>query len=252
MYKKINVLETPSTDTTIWKYMDIAKFISMLESQTLYFCRSDLLEDNFEGSLPRSEEIGRKLFLDQAGADQEAIERINRRQVDYWKAYKKHVFVNCWHIGKHESYAMWKIYLRGSDGVAIKTTVSGLLDNITDNENVYAGKVIYIDYDEDALPGSSEYSIQVHSYKRKSFEYENEFRLLAGKETVRHILINDLDGDKREGINVSMDIDKMIDEVYLFPGSGQWYKEIVEVIMKKFNLDNKQVRHSKLDSKELY
>ena len=36
---------------TVWRYMDFAKFVSLLDSQALYFARASLLEDKFEGSV---------------------------------------------------------------------------------------------------------------------------------------------------------------------------------------------------------
>ncbi len=32
-------------------------------------------------------------------------------------------FVSCWHENETESEAMWKLYLKSGDGVAIQTTV---------------------------------------------------------------------------------------------------------------------------------
>jgi hypothetical protein len=39
--------------TKIWRYMDFTKFISVLDTQTLFFSRIDLLGDKFEGSVPK-------------------------------------------------------------------------------------------------------------------------------------------------------------------------------------------------------
>jgi hypothetical protein len=37
-------------DIPIWRYMDLAKYLSMLDSQSLFFSRATLLGDPFEGS----------------------------------------------------------------------------------------------------------------------------------------------------------------------------------------------------------
>jgi DNA-directed RNA polymerase subunit RPC12/RpoP len=40
----------PSAADTLWRYLDLAKFISLLEESALYFCRGDnFLNDPFEG-----------------------------------------------------------------------------------------------------------------------------------------------------------------------------------------------------------
>src|SRR4051812_7320569 len=36
----------------IWRYIEFSKYIAMLESQSLYFCRADQLGEAFEGSVP--------------------------------------------------------------------------------------------------------------------------------------------------------------------------------------------------------
>jgi hypothetical protein len=42
-------LRTPPNDTVLWRYMDFAKFIQMIESKSLWFTRLDQLEDPLEG-----------------------------------------------------------------------------------------------------------------------------------------------------------------------------------------------------------
>jgi hypothetical protein len=37
-------------DIPIWRYMDLAKYLSMLDRRCLFFARATLLDDPFEGS----------------------------------------------------------------------------------------------------------------------------------------------------------------------------------------------------------
>jgi hypothetical protein len=41
----------PDDDTILWRYMDLAKFISLLKDKTLYMTRADMFEDPFEGAV---------------------------------------------------------------------------------------------------------------------------------------------------------------------------------------------------------
>ena len=41
-------------DSKIWKYMDLAKFVSLLTTKSLYFSCPSQFDDPFEGSVPRS------------------------------------------------------------------------------------------------------------------------------------------------------------------------------------------------------
>lgn len=47
------VLNIPKTDITIWRYMDIPSFLSLLTNNTLVFVRGDLFEDKYEGTVPK-------------------------------------------------------------------------------------------------------------------------------------------------------------------------------------------------------
>ena len=40
-------------DVPLWRYMDLSKFISLIQTSKLYFARAADLGDPFEGSLPR-------------------------------------------------------------------------------------------------------------------------------------------------------------------------------------------------------
>ena len=64
-YKEHPELKIPDNpDAKIWRYLDFTKFLSMLEDQSLYFCRLDVLAKNdpYEGLYTnfnaRSEDIG--------------------------------------------------------------------------------------------------------------------------------------------------------------------------------------------------
>jgi hypothetical protein len=37
-------------ETRLWRYMDFAKFVAMLEHRSIYFARADMLDDPFEGA----------------------------------------------------------------------------------------------------------------------------------------------------------------------------------------------------------
>ena len=45
-------IDTPKVETILWRYMDIWKLVSMLESRSLRFSKVSSLIDEFEGTLP--------------------------------------------------------------------------------------------------------------------------------------------------------------------------------------------------------
>ena len=47
--------QLPDPKQAIWRYLTLGKFLAMLDTRALFFCRLELLEDIFEGSYPRNE-----------------------------------------------------------------------------------------------------------------------------------------------------------------------------------------------------
>ena len=98
----------PPQDPTIplWRYMDFTKFVSMLETRSIFFARADLLGDPFEGSLTRVEAKRR--------ADFEAELRAAGRRIGLHQTAQPKIrgeiqnsIVSCWHMNAVESMAMW-------------------------------------------------------------------------------------------------------------------------------------------------
>jgi hypothetical protein len=53
MFEDHPAFECPGGDTKIWRYMDLARFLSILESRSLYFSRADNLGDPYEYAIPK-------------------------------------------------------------------------------------------------------------------------------------------------------------------------------------------------------
>jgi hypothetical protein len=54
-FVKHDHFEAPTDPSApIFRYMDLAKFVSLLDTRALFFSRADLLGDAFEGSVTRS------------------------------------------------------------------------------------------------------------------------------------------------------------------------------------------------------
>ena len=51
MYEQHHEFITPKDNTIIWHYMNVFKFIDLINSCELYFTRLDVLEDKYEGYL---------------------------------------------------------------------------------------------------------------------------------------------------------------------------------------------------------
>ena len=125
-------------ETIIWKYLDLSKFLDLIISRKMFLSRSDKFEDQYEGTFsePTFEEI--KLLLND-----------NPKYLDHYKARRKDIVISSWHTNPYESFAMWQIFTKNNEGLAIQSTIGRLKKSILNQErdiNLHIGEVQYIDY----------------------------------------------------------------------------------------------------------
>jgi len=73
---------------------------------------------------------------------------IDEKQLYAAEAFKLEPLVSCWHENETESVAMWKLYVSGREGVAIKTTVSSLIQLFSVGRELKIGRIGYWDVDD--------------------------------------------------------------------------------------------------------
>lgn len=223
--EEINSLYKLDDDANLFRYMDFSKYISLLESKELYFCNSKYFEDKYEGVIP-------------AGFYKGWTEESKKRYEEFRKKFDEiySVYVNCWNVNEQESYALWKIYTNPSTGVCVKTTVGSLKESLN-NKDIRIYKVNYInsfnniqaDYEPPFYfsEHNSGWHInkRIHEvYKYGAYNYENEVRALF------------VDISKEPGINFPVDLNKLIEGIYVSPFAPKWFFELVkDVTYKRYN-----------------
>ena len=242
MYKEHPVFEKPKDkNANIWRYMDFTKFVDLLDKSALFFPRADKLGDPFEGLFPKS-----NVKLRPEMYKGEIPQHVFKQLGEFLKWIRKSTVINSWHLSEYESAAMWRLYLKSNEGIAIQSSYSRLRDSIKgENNDVYIGKVKYIDYEKDWMPESNLFYPFI--YKRKSFEHEKELRALIQK------IPRKKDGDVNfnkdsfsDGLYVVSDLDTLIDQIYVAPTCQDWLFELVKSITNKYGY-KKKVRRSSLD-----
>jgi hypothetical protein len=137
--------------------------------------------------------------------------------------------VSSWHINQYESFAMWQIFTQNSEGLAIQSTIGRLQNAVIPEKKYkqYIGEVNYIDYKKEYIPFEDMFFPFL--FKRKSFQYEREVRILTdiGDENVK---IN-------EGMKIDVDINQLIEKIYIHPKSENWYKNLVIELVSKLGFD---------------
>lgn len=262
-----------SQNVKVWRYMDLPKFMSLLETESLYFCRADLFLDPFEGSITRpSIEFREKVWRESMPRiPQSHFDNIQKFHKFYLKEEKKKFFINCWHMNEHESMAMWDLYGVHGQSIAIQSRYHTLRKCLPANQgpsgqplenHVDIGLVQYLDYSKDSMP--QVYSFDPFLRKRKSYAHEREIRLFhqspskAGSYTEENGEIkfnpNSQDGNLtplESGKLFKVDLNLLIEEIFISPSSPPWYQELIEKICDRYNI-NKQVKHSDINESPLY
>jgi hypothetical protein len=122
--------------TELWRYMDVARFLALIDRKELYLPRLHELqnEDASEGAASPSDPDFR--------GDPEYMQRGAEHLASSLP------LVSCWHENEGESVAMWKLYVSGREGVAIKTTVSSLIQLLSVGRELKLGRVVYRDIND--------------------------------------------------------------------------------------------------------
>lgn len=242
-------------ESKLWRYMDLAKFISLVSKKKLFFACAESFEDIFEGAKGITERKPKwdSFYLDFLRQAIQTAPGIRPEELtdDYvrtnskrllselefsGKIDRKRTFISCWYCNQYESEAMWKLYSTNvKNAVAIQTTYQQLYEALDRNPEITIGKVKYIDY-------STQFSSinGAYWYKRKSFEYEQEVRaIIQGK-----------DGHDG-GIEKKVDLEKLISAIYISPYAPQWFEDVVVDIVDKYEL-RKPVYHSDMAKQPFY
>ncbi len=217
MYKKNDNIKLPDDPNTIvWKYLDLSKFLDLLMSRKLFMSRSDKFEDQYEGTFsePTYEEIKK-------------LSENNPEFLDYYKSHREKVVVSSWHINEYESFAMWQIFTQNNEGLAIQSTIGRLQKALKPeiNYSQFIGEVNYIDYKKEYIPFDNMFF--PFMFKRKSFQYEREVRIISDL-SENNIKIND-------GLKIDVDINQLIEKIYIHPKSENWYKKLVIELVSKLD-----------------
>jgi len=218
--------------------MDFTKFISILHHKSLHFSRVDKFKDPYEAS------IGSYLVeIEKRDISKSGLRKLNELHPHYQK-----VFVNCWHINPFESAALWKVYMKSDEGIAIQTTVRRLVTVLEASKNDLRFDLASIEYDPSKLIGTTTTPNGDHHtvfkmnnalfIKRPCFEYENELRVF-----VRF--------DKRESTGYDwpgLDINFLIEYIYVNPEAPQWIVSLIKDLAKSYKIKGKVLKSNILRS----
>ena len=256
MYETHPVFISPNEkNVKIWRYLDIAKYLSLLEKRSLFFTRADLLGDPFEGSLPSTQgqinltEVMKQQYSTSFGLSPDQIASMN----SVHDGIRKSMYVCSFHMNDYESAALWSIYSKASQGVAIQSTFSRLIDCFKDYSRnpIHIGMMNYIDYNTEIIPVFENTFLPI-VHKRKSFEHEKELRaVISYPKEFYHEISKDPPVGKyvndQNGLYVNVDLNVLIERIYVAPTTEEWVKELLVSVTQKYGIE-KPIEQSSLDA----
>ena len=224
-------VSVPEANSTLWRYMDFAKFYSLMERQELFFSLVSVMQDKYEGfiSPPRTrDQLDRLSQAERIGY--EVLLRIT-----------KSCLVNCWVISEHESSLMWSSYA-GKEGIAIRTTFQDLEASICSRNTklpITFGKIDYVDYRHQETP---RFNFAPLFHKRVEYRGEQELRaILPGPPFELSLdqskpLIDmklDPDVDVQKGRFIPVDLKVLVKEVVVAPHCDPSFHRLVNLVVDR-------------------
>lgn len=224
MFRNHPCCKLPPDETWIWRYFDFAKFVSLLDSRSLFLPSVDSLEDPLEGAVPWPET--ERWPRSEAGGGEGTEESPDLR--------RDLVMVSSWHMNPDESIAMWKLYAKSVEAVAIRSTVGRLKESFREEErfDVHVSQVEYVDHREEC-PVQND-PLAPFLRKAKPYAYENEVRAivdLRGREARTGIARQ---AKRDRGASLRVDLTTLVEGIYISPLAGPWFLSLVRGVLEKY------------------
>jgi hypothetical protein len=205
----------------IWRYVGLPALLHILQTRTLFFPSIATLAkiDPWEGRWSSDEAavihsaVKDSMLRQVADGSQDPgwIETTNFPDT-FHQLVAKSVCVNCWHANAEESAAMWAIY-GANHGIALQSSVGALKRALSAEERPVP--ISPVQYGSTLTPAVA--PIRVALRKRNSFSHERE---------VRAIVVTEI--SNAPGTPVAVDVNTLINRIYLWPLAPTWIQEVVK------------------------
>jgi hypothetical protein len=199
---------------TIWRYMDLPRFVSIRSTGGLWFPKASRLQDDPYEGFGKAERL--VLQADDApgtvahtGPDgtrteisfQQMAAGFSHRSADIFENARDHLYVNSWCLGESESMAMWRIYGSLGFGVAVKSSMGRyrraakfavdwshcIFGDVTYHHSLESARDVQRDFRESIpMPGAGLRSevLKLGLHKRSCYEYEHEWRAVMYQDAI--------------------------------------------------------------------
>jgi len=221
----------PDDDTRIWRYIRLNSFLELMTGN-LVQVRIDAFNDPTEGSYGLREVTIEPTALQAAGIK---VESTATWREDVLREARLHALATCWFEYRTESFAMWNVYGRLGESVAIESTVGALRDALgqggelrTTFEQGGAIRIERMRYTP--ATGAISDLRELFFHKRPEFEYEQEIRSLW-------MLPHRVGGRVHNTGLLLQDLNKFIRKIIVAPGNRAIFPgAICSIVNAMFNV----------------
>jgi hypothetical protein len=251
-------LKEEDMDLKVWRYMPFTKFISMLTFQAIWFPKLNILQDQFEGTMPAAT----KTMMESEYQDM----KINFPPETHWQfdqmASKNEddsrelLLVSCWFLDDIESDKMWQEYGNGNEAVAIQSTVRQLFQNIGvphDKHATHMGRVKYVDHENFMMSSYEANQGHERAFVKDAtkFSHEQELRIItlntktpycvkpSGEPyTAIEVQGKNMNNFDQPGLYIRIQFEQLISKIVVSPKAGEWFFLLVKRIidLNKFKI----------------
>lgn len=252
----------------IQRYMNLSKFLCLLQNNSLFLPKMSVFDDHLEGGLTATDYLEASndiaivdLTIDWLPVYGETTEqrkeriRVNKsvqQKLDKGKFItpfgeylksdiqtvfpkcREYIYVSCWHRSAFECNAMWQLYGAEKNSVCIFTSIEKLEQQLIHSEsldNLKLEKVNYIDHAK-AKFGSD--CLDPFLSKALPFSFEKEQRIVAFDSKIN---LNNVGVNKSSGVNIEINsLRELIDEIVVSPNSDSWFKDCVQKLCNEYGL----------------
>jgi hypothetical protein len=248
--RKINIRRR-DLSTRVWRYLNFPGLVSLLETSTLHFSDVSAFEDKYDGiynclSADDHYDItnkGRIVRVARSAMDSRAAEnsaRIKELITGLHRLILQATGVSCWRIDDQESHAMWRVFLKSDEGVAIETDLTNLMNAVSRGEyQLSVGKIKYIDYTKEKIPIDNHLQ-NAFFYKNQYFEHEKELRLICHATdgvTMPPPALPNFRLLPEGGLQLPVDLSKLITAIRVSPYAQKWFVDLVVLVAKRYGLN---------------
>ena len=201
----------------LWHYWDWWKFEKFVQDRSLYFRRSDKLDDDMEG---RFAEANRRYqtALWERFARHHSLAKDGKSDWEHREVMRHRYFINCWHMNFAESAQMWDLYTRGHESVVIRTTAHLL--NLEMKPPAY--QLVKVRYAGHDVPRPEFHSVAPFVYKDPKFAVEDEVRIVLAAPLAETIYLSD---EKDFGRTLPVNPERIVMEIITHPRAPWQFRD---------------------------